>query len=131
MTAGRPTKYDSTIPGKAEDYLRENEDSVEVVGTGTVLRTVNLPTIEGFASYLGVTKSTVYKWAGDHKKFSDSLELIKAEQLRRLVNSGLSGAYNSTIAKLMLSSNHGIHEKAVINASVREMTHEEWVESLK
>ena len=32
----------------------------------------------------------------------------------RLGESGLSGAYNSTIAKLILSSNHGMHEKSEV-----------------
>lgn len=72
---------------------------------------VKLPTIVGFAAYLGVSEKTLYNWAGDNDDFRIALDKIKNEQKQRLINSGLSGNYNSTIAKLILSSNHGMKER--------------------
>jgi hypothetical protein len=73
---------------------------------------VDLPKIEGFAYYLGVHKDTIYKWEKENPKFSDALEKIRLKQHNMLVDGALSGRYNSTISKLMLSSNHGYKEKS-------------------
>jgi hypothetical protein len=75
-----------------------------------VLR-VNLPTIEGFARFIGVNKTTLYEWDKKYPDFSNSLDKIRIEQQTRLINEGLAGNYNPTIAKLILSSNHGMREK--------------------
>jgi len=72
---------------------------------------VRLPTLEGFAVFIGVNKTTLYEWEKDHEEFSNALDLIRSEQQERLINNGLAGTYNSTIAKLILSSNHGMREK--------------------
>lgn len=116
---GRPTLYSEEILEKTQSYLEEckDEEIPEVVGLsakGTELYKnklrVNLPTIQGLSSYLKVNQDTLYEWAKVHPEFSETLANIKAEQAKRLMNSGLSGDYNPTIAKLMLSSNHGMRE---------------------
>lgn len=107
---GRPTAYKEEYIEAVDDYLAENIDSYEENRFN-----VNLPTIEGFAVYIGVNKSSLYEWSEKHERFSDSLEKILHEQQKRLINSGLSGQYNSTIAKLILSSNHGMSEKNEID----------------
>ena len=104
---------------QAHDYLAQCEDEYEQVqksytqhGESFELKlTVSLPTIEGFALFLGVSKTVLYTWKQKYPEFLNALEFIKAEQKIRLINMGLSGAYNSTMAKLMLSSNHGMREK--------------------
>lgn len=70
-----------------------------------------LPTIERFAKYIGVHFDTLYDWAKVHKKFSESLSRIKEEQKEWLFDNGLLGEYNPVIAKLILSSNHGMSDK--------------------
>lgn len=121
---GRPTDYSDKVLKAAKKYLKECEDEPvqETIGLsakGTELYknklNVNLPTIEGLSAYLKVNRDTLYEWAKIHKEFSDTLEDIKAEQAKRLINSGLSGDYNSTIAKLILSSNHGMREKTDVD----------------
>jgi len=107
---GRPTKYKKEYIEAVDEYLAENIDSYEENRFN-----VNLPTIEGFAVYIGVNKSSLYEWSETHDEFSNSLEKILHEQQKRLINSGLSGQYNSTIAKLILSSNHGMSEKNEID----------------
>jgi hypothetical protein len=58
------------------------------------------------ALYLDVNKTTIFEWEKKYPDFSNSLDKIKDEQKKRLLEKGLSGEYNSTIAKLILSSNH-------------------------
>lgn len=78
-----------------------------------------IPTVAGLACYLGVSRSSVNKWAVEDKSeggFSDIVEGILSMQEFKLVNGGLKGDYNPTIAKLLLSK-HGYADKA-------EMAHE-------
>ena len=72
--------------------------------------TVNLPSREGFAKYIKVPLRTMKGWY-IHEEFSHALEEIDAEQKIRLMHGGLSDTYNPTIAKLILSSNHGMKER--------------------
>ncbi len=125
MGAGRPSKYDRKFIESVDKYLKDNQDDVDVVEESTNEKTgrtryeskttVKLPTIEGFALYISVNKTTLYEWEKEHKEFSNALEKIRTEQKARLLNKGLSGEYNSTICKLVLSSNHGMSEKTDIN----------------
>lgn len=54
---------------------------------------------------------TLSEWEEEYPEFSRALSKIDKEQKERLINNGLSGDYNSTIAKLILSANHGMAEK--------------------
>lgn len=99
----RPTAYTEEMPQKVLDWLETCKDD----GKKT-----DLPTTASLARHIGVSKSTIYLWAENHEEFSDSLSAVVSEQEKRLVNKGLSGEYNSTIAKLMLSSNHGYKERS-------------------
>ena len=105
-TQGRPSKYKPEFCDKAEEYLQAHQDAY-----GERLE-VKLPTIDGFAIYLEVTKPTLYDWEKEYPEFSYALGLIRKEQKERCLNNGLSGSYNATIAKLILSSNHGMSEKS-------------------
>ena len=104
---GRPTKYagDQTCK-QVDQYLKENQDSYN---EGKL--EVKLPTLEGFAAHIGVHKETIQEWKRRHPEFSVSLGKILAEQKTRLINMGLAGDYNPTIAKLILSANHGMSDK--------------------
>jgi len=126
MAVGRPTKYDKKYIKKISEYisLHQDEDKKVVKQSNeekgyemydNKLR-VKLPTIEGFARYIHVNKDTLYEWESKYKDFSDALENIRVEQKERLINMGLSGDYNSTIAKLILSSNHGMREKSDVTS---------------
>jgi len=121
MSAGRPSKYDPKFIDEVDNYLAEcvdedkkilkqsnSEKGYEMYDTKLK---VNLPTIEGFARYIDIAKKTLYNWRDEHEGFLHALEKIEVEQHKRLLNSGLSGEYNSTIAKLILSSNHGMTER--------------------
>ena len=118
MPAGRPTDYTPELLKKAKEYLDsctdEEYDWTKTDGAQSTSYEhrikVKLPSIEGLARHLDVARSSIYEWAKEHKEFSDILEDILAEQAERLVNNGLSGDYNPTIAKLILTK-HGYSDK--------------------
>lgn len=117
---GRPTKYDKKYIQKVYDYILLHQDEEvekeKKEGWITYSTKVKLPTIEGFARYIGVNKTTLYEWEVNNPEFSNSLDEIRVEQKERLINMGLAGEYNSTIAKLILSSNHGMREKSDVTS---------------
>lgn len=113
------SQYKPEYIDKIDEYLKLREDSVRKILVKTTSRgskeyaeklIVKLPTIEGFAEFLGVARKTLYNWADENPEFDAGLEKIKNEQLQRLIDEGLGNNYNSTIAKLMLSHNHGMRE---------------------
>lgn len=126
--AGRPTKYTDDMPQRVLEWLKSKQDEVKFNGSVPTL-TVKLPTMEGLASHLDVNKTTLYEWEKDHARFSNALDRVRTEQHDRLISSGLSGAYNSTIAKLVLSSNHGYTDKKEVktdmNLNLNEASDEE------
>lgn len=115
----RPYTYSSTYAKQVDDYLALTQDVYDTV-TNKLVR-VRIPSIEGFAKYIGVHKDTVYEWEGKETEFSDALESIRLEQRERLMNNGLFGTYNSTIAKLMLSANHGMKERVDTTTNDKEL----------
>lgn len=123
---GRPTKYRPEFCDEVDVYLKKNKDKYRKV---VVMKSnekgyekmeerldVKLPTLDDFSTHLNVTRSSLFEWRDKYPKFSDSLEKILKEQKKRLLNKGISGEYNSTIAKLVLSSNHGMKERADITS---------------
>lgn len=124
----RPTEYKEEYIDKVAEYL-----STCVDGERKFIKTewdkstwyervkiVKLPTIVGFALYLWVVEKTVYRWAEKNKPFRQSLDIIKEEQRKRLLNKWLSWEYNSTIAKLILSANHWISETSRLEHSWKD-----------
>lgn len=96
---GRPTKYNKEIQEKADEYVESFASHGDVI-----------PTVEGLCLILDIRTQTAYNWADDKPEFFDTLDRIKAKQKQGLVNGSLRGEYNSAIAKLLLSHNHGVKE---------------------
>ena len=99
--AGRPTKYkaeystDEFLDGYIASCLPENK----------------LVSLSGYSVYIGVCEDTLQEWRKVHPSFAVTLSVLKQLSKEMLINKGLNSTYNSTIAKLMLSSNHGMTEK--------------------
>jgi hypothetical protein len=126
MSGGRPTALDEDMITKARSYLFCDGKKAAYAERGNLI-----PTIEDFALYLQVSRDTIYDWEKVplHKvaasedaealneqihlraEFSYIVEAIRQEQSNLLVNNGLSGKYNATIAKLILSGKHGYVER--------------------
>lgn len=129
MITGRPTEYKAEYVEKVDEYLNESQDEEKQVVKQSSDKyemydnklKVNLPTIEGFALFIGVSKRSLYDWEKQHPDFLHALDKIRTEQQKRLIDNGLSGDYNSTIAKLILSSNHGMRERADVTSDDKEI----------
>lgn len=100
---GRPSEYDPAFVAKVEEYIASCQDDAH--------GNVNLPKREGLAKFFLVTRQTLDNWSKEHPDFFDALERLDAEQKERLIDRSLSSRYNPTIAKLLLSANHGMAEK--------------------
>lgn len=104
----RPTDYSEEILTKSQEYLN-NLPKDEAVHS-----------IEGLAEYLGITRPTIYDWESqaEKKEFSYIVEQVRQKQAKQLVNKGLKGEYNSSIAKVMMSK-HGYAEKQEIDHTTK------------
>jgi hypothetical protein len=56
-----------------------------------------------------VNRDTIYDWETKEPEFSDILGKLRAKQAHMLITNGLSGDYNPTIAKVLLTK-HGYRE---------------------
>lgn len=115
---GRKPIYDTDTVIKANEYISgcldtwytqvktEGKDSTTVENK----LDVKIPTIEGLAFVLTVSRQTIYDWEGQYPEFAEVTERIRQIQADRLIQKGLSGDYNPTIAKVMLGK-YGYVEK--------------------
>lgn len=122
MAGGRPTEYNERVLIYSKDYIDSCEDEITSVISGQSdsftkyeqKLKVKIPTIEGLARYLKISRSTLYLWQKEHPEFSDIIEELQQKQAERLLSNGLSGDYNSTIAKVLLTK-HGYTDKQEID----------------
>lgn len=116
----RPIEYTPRHTELAIEYLDSCKDSY----TERDKLKVKLPSIEWLARHLQknglhIARSTIYEWRDNSKyqEFSDILENILSEQAERLINSSISGEYNSNIAKLLMGK-HWYSDKQEIDSKV-------------
>ena len=109
---GRPTEYKEEYIAMVDEYINSCQDYIEKNGR----LKVNIPKIEGLSLYLGVSRRVLFEWEKKYPEFMHALDKIRGEQSSRLQDNGLAGTYNPTIAKLMLSSNHGMREKSDVTS---------------
>jgi len=116
----RPTKYNKAMQAKADEYLEGNirtwinndNKECEEIFYGDHRNVI--PSTEGLAINLGVSTRVLYDWRDVHESFLHTLEGIQEKQKNVTLNSGLTGDFNATIAKLVLA-NHGMHDKQDTN----------------
>lgn len=121
---GRPTDYDESIVTRSLEYLESCVDDTKqvVIGESDKFTSykdkviVKLPSIEGLARFLKISKDTIYQWEKIHPEFSDVLHALRSEQADRLINMGLSGDYNPVISRMLLSK-HGYAERTELTGA--------------
>jgi FMN phosphatase YigB (HAD superfamily) len=95
----RPTKYSDDQLKKAKHYMEHYQSYGDAV-----------PTIEGLADELEVSRQTLYNWSDKYEDFFDILERLMAKQCRKLINGALTNEFNSPFAKMM-ATKHGYSDK--------------------
>lgn len=132
--AGRPSIYKREYATKKiDEYLLLRKDTVEKIVESKNPKTgrtryalkvkVQLPSVDDYADFLGVSRQDLYNWAKKYPKtLGKGLDRIRNEQQKRLINEGLAGNYQPVIAKLILSSNHGMREKKDITSDDKPIT---------
>lgn len=109
---GQPTKLNEGFLAKADEYL----DTWEEVGD-------LIPSVAGLAVFTRVSRDSIYEWlkrkpapvSDDiYKRYSDILSQLIAIQEQRLLNGGLGGTMNATIAKLVLHK-HNYSDRAEVD----------------
>ena len=92
---GRPSKYNTRTLRRTKEYMSSEVDEI--------------PTMAGLARHLNVTRAAIYQWISKEidQEFIDTISMMADERERKLINGGLKGKFNSNIAKLILTTNHG------------------------
>ncbi len=105
---GCPSKLTNELIAKAKEYLYGGYESFGDV----------VPSVAGLSCYLAIARSTTYEYAKHDsvqgREFSDIVEGILSLQENKLINGGLKGDFNASIAKLMLAK-HGYSEKQEVD----------------
>jgi hypothetical protein len=117
---GRPTTFGSGV----------QEDAWAYIDNFNTVHGHQIPSVVGLCKVIKRAKSTIYDWAKrDDNEFSDILEAINEAQQLELINKGLSGDFNSNIAKLVLGK-HGFHDKQDVSGSLA-ISHDQWIDQLE
>ena len=100
---GCPSKLDDELIAKAEEYIYDFRSNNDVV-----------PSVAGLACYLEISRSSVYNYKGQSNRFLDIVERVELLQEKMLINGGLMGDFNASIAKLMMTK-HGYSDKREVD----------------
>ena len=106
--AGQPTKYTPEVIEEINQYLKD-----------AVPENMSIPTVEGIALKLGISRDTLYEWAKVHPEFSDTISRMKMLQKEALIKTGIFGGkeINATIIALLLKVNHDMVEKTAVDVT--------------
>ena len=99
---GRPTKLTDEIKEKAYDYIE---------GAWETKAKQNHPSVVGFATWIKVSRKTIYNWAESDEDFLHILGEINSLQEFTVLDRSLVGDYVAPLAKLVLGK-HDYHDKA-------------------
>jgi len=80
-----------------------------------------VPSVAGMAVVVGVSRSTLYRWAEENSEFQDILDAVNEMQEFKAMNGGLTNTFNAQIVKLLLGK-HGYHDKMDADLSSRDGT---------
>ena len=116
----RPTSLTDEFIELADEYMNSWEEFGE-----------SIPSVAGLSLHARVSRDSIYEWlntkptqASDeiYAKFSDIITQLVSTQEVKLLNGGLSGAFNSTISKLILHK-HNYSDKAEVDNKSSDGSH--------
>lgn len=101
---------------KMREYLDmcEEKSQTEMIPTRDsyiIERKAKIPTVDGYARFIGVFERTPDNWAKVHPEFARALDSLLSIQKEWILNEGIAGHYSPVITKLILSANHGMIER--------------------
>lgn len=111
-------KYQKKFAGETlREYLKEVERShlplyADIQDNLVPIKRTQLPSVAGYATYLGFAKVTLKSWANKHSEFRAAMLLLKQVQEYYLTNYGGTGMYNSKVVTLLLMNNHGMKDRS-------------------
>lgn len=108
---GRPTKYTDDMPARLREYIKNFRQQGDAI-----------PSQPGFAVLVGISERTIHRWGKEHDEFCLALEELHSAQHCELLNKGLNSDFNSTICKLVLSSNHDYAERSDLTTKGDKIT---------
>lgn len=97
---GRPSELNADVIECAWSYVKGGFRDVPNL----------IPSVAGLAFALGKSRECMYEWARQNDEFSDILSAIQTTQEMMLIDGGLSGDFNATITKMMMTK-HGYSDK--------------------
>ena len=119
-TRGRPTKYHDGMPAKVYAYIEKCKNNPQGE-TRDELTIEQLPLLCGLVKVLKVNQDTITEWRKRYDLFSAACDELLSVQKKTLIQLGLSGAYNSTIAARILGANHGMSDKKDITTNGKDL----------
>ena len=96
---GRPTKLTDELMDKAKVYVQKDYLIDELI-----------PTMQGLSLYLGVSNKVLYNWRNENDEFLHIVEDLMDLQAKNLFRGGLTGDFNASITKLLLTK-HGFSDR--------------------
>lgn len=112
MAGGRPTDYSEDIIVKAHDYFVNYNKTYKDP----------IPSIEGLAICLGISRDTIYEWSSheDKKEFTDIVNRLRTLKSRELQNGGVTKKFDGKITALLLG-HEGYRDKKDITTNDKEL----------
>lgn len=119
--AGRPSKYDPKYCEEIIKFFKKKPQKTQKRkvyhqnGTlkceETVVVAQTLPTFQGFARKIGVSRDTLLEWCEKHGEFSDAYARAREMQEEILVVNAMGGLYNAQFAQFFAKNCLGYREK--------------------
>lgn len=103
------------MAGKSTCTQEHIDKGMEYIAGGYVEQGETIPTADGLAIYMNVTRATPYNWAKQEScQFRDEMayiiDRVQAIQGMKVVSGGLTGEFNPAFAG-KVAANHGYGEK--------------------
>ena len=110
------SKYDDKYCDEILEYFAVDPIETYQDNDGiTRFKAARYPTMERFASMIGVTSTTLRGWCEKSERFNAAYQRALEMQRDVLITNGLTGAYNPAFAKFIATTTHGMVEKTAVD----------------